>query len=114
MANTSSTNIIADHSAPSADTTKSSLNGNQMDTKPKKRKLTPEQYDQLHEKFLEMEQIKYEEQLVHERIHSINLEKQHLQSLLNLLHTMDNPERIKTPRSRSSRLTKIDSSSRLH
>lgn len=114
MANTSSSTNIAtnDQMNSPCQTNQSSANENQTESRKNKRKLTPEQCEELNEKLLEMEQIKYEEQLVYERLHSINLEKQHLQSLLNLLHTMDNPERVKNPRTRHSQIPKTNSSSR--
>ena len=111
MANIDSTNMTTDQAKLSFDTTKISPNENQTNNRSSKRKFTAEESHELNEKLLEIEELRYHEQLVYERLHSINAEKQHLQNLLNLLQSMDTPEKAKYPRSRQTRSQKIDSSS---
>ena len=72
-------------------------------------KMTPEHYQQLTDKLLEMEQIKCEERFVHEQINRIISEKQHLKNLLNMLHTIDSNDRIKNSHFQQQRLKKLNS-----
>lgn len=76
-----------------------------------KPQLTPEQYHQLTDKLLEIEQIKCEEYLVREQINHLNNETQHLQTLLNILHNMDSNDRMRNARYRQRRLQKNNSDS---
>jgi hemerythrin superfamily protein len=75
-----------------------------------KRKLTSEEYLQLKDKLLEIQQINCEERLVYERIKHLNAEKQYLQDLLDILHATDDNDRMKNSRTRQRRLQNIHSS----
>jgi predicted alpha/beta superfamily hydrolase len=79
-----------------------------------KRKMTSEQYHQLNDKLLEIEQIKCEERLVHEQLDHLNQEKQYVQNLLDILHMMDSEGRMNNSRSRPRRLKKFHSKSDLN
>ena len=79
----------------------------------RKRKMTVEQYCDFSDKLLEIEQITCEERLVHEQINRINLEKQHLQNLLTILHRIDSNDK-RTNSQYSKRLSqKLQSTSDL-
>lgn len=111
MANTDQTNIPTEHGRTQSNSTDTSPNENHANIQRNKRKLTAEQYQALTDKLLEIEDLECQEQLVHQRLHSINAEKQHLQNLLNLLQTMDEPGKIKYSRSRQCRSQKTGVSS---
>ena len=80
--------------------TDSSTNDQILSAKADKPKLTPEELTQLKDKILEIQQINCEERLVFERLKKLNAEKQYLQDLLNILHTMDDNERMTNSRIR--------------
>jgi hypothetical protein len=71
-----------------------------------KRQMTLEEYRQLTDKLLEIEQIKCEEYLVYEKLNRLNAEKQHLQNLLNILHIIDLNDGMKNSRCCQRRLQK--------
>lgn len=96
------------------DTEYSSTDEKVNNNKNNKRKMTLEQYHQLIDKLVKMEQIKSEERLVYEELNRLNAEKEHLQNLLNILHIMDMNDRMKNSRSRQRRLQKFNSNVRLN
>ncbi|CAF0926323.1 unnamed protein product [Rotaria sp. Silwood1] len=60
-----------------------------------KRKMTYKEHREVIYKLNQIKQVIHEENLIHEKINRINLEKQHVRSLLLLLHVVDSIDGMK-------------------
>jgi len=111
MANSCSSSINEKNSLSTNETENSSIDEKinviiTLNGQRNKRQLTSKQYHQITDKLCEIEQIKCEEYFVSEQINRLNLEQEHLQNLLNILHTMDRNERMRKSQYRQRRLQK--------
>ncbi len=84
---------------------------NPIKTETNKTRILPTNSCEILDELLEIQQIEYEQRLILEEINRIDIEKQRLQNLLNLLQSSKANDRKKPKKSRHRRFQNSDSSS---